>query len=258
MVNSMVPYSGLSQGLLGEAIYAEHSKAFRFFVIKPNESVLINSITESRDAIFDENRFSSIPRPSLSIPKGTKDIGGSMVPKEVTNEDDPKTFDEAIKSKDVAFWKSAINDEIDSIMRNNTWVLTEVACISTIRLLIAMASIHNLIIHQMDVKTAFLNEEVYMNQPQGFIMPGNKNMVCELIKSLYGLKQAHKQLHQKFNEVVLSNSYLLKQADKCVYRKFDESGKGVIICLYVDGMLIFGIDQVHVDMTNEFLSSRFS
>ncbi|GKF76694.1 zinc finger, CCHC-type containing protein, partial [Tanacetum coccineum] len=45
--------------------------------------------------------------------------------------------------------------------------------ISTIRLLIAMASIHNLIIHQMDVKIAFLNseleKEVYMNQPQGFI-----------------------------------------------------------------------------------------
>ena len=63
-----------------------------------------------------------------------------------------------------------------------------VARISTIRLLIALASIHNLIIHQMDVKTAFLNgdldEEVYMNQPQGFIMPGNENKVCKLIKSL--------------------------------------------------------------------------
>ncbi|GKB43206.1 zinc finger, CCHC-type containing protein [Tanacetum coccineum] len=56
-----------------------------------------------------------------------------------------------------------------------------VARISTIRLLIALALIHNLIIHQMDVKTTFLNgeldEEVYMNQPQGFIMPGNENKV---------------------------------------------------------------------------------
>nr|GEX82103.1 zinc finger, CCHC-type [Tanacetum cinerariifolium] len=114
----------------------------------------------------------------------------------------------------------------------------------------------------MDVKTIFLNgkldEEVYMNQPRGFIMPGNKNKACKLIKSLYGLKQAPKQWHQKFNEVVLSNGYLLNQANKCVCRKFDEFGKGVIIFLYVDDMLIFGTDQVQVDMTKEFLSSRFS
>ncbi|GKA07712.1 zinc finger, CCHC-type containing protein [Tanacetum coccineum] len=424
MVNSMLSYSGLSQGFSGEAIltayyllnrvsnkrnkitpyelwtkkkpnqnyprvwgcravvrlpdpklktlgergiecifvgYAKHSKAFRFYVIEPNDSVAINSIIESRDAIFDENRFSSVPRPSQrSLVKGTEDSGGSVVPEKVTEEvvqqpepelrkskrhrtpkdfgpefqlyliegtrdevsdqhsycfnveDDPKTFDEAMKSQDVAFWKEAINDEMDSIMDNNTWVLVDlslgckplgckwifkrklnvdgtvekfktrlviqgfrqklwidyfdtyapVACISNIRLLIAMASIYSLIIHQMDVKTTFLNgeleEEVYMNQPQGFIMPGNENKVCKMINSLYGLKQAPKQWHQKFDEVVLSNGYLLNQADKCVCSKFDESGKEVIICLYVDDMLIFGTDQVQVDLTKEFLSSRFS
>ncbi|GKA82497.1 zinc finger, CCHC-type containing protein [Tanacetum coccineum] len=82
----------------------------------------------------------------------------------------------------------------------------------------------------MDVKTTFLNgeldEEVYMNQPQGFIMPGNENKVCKLIKSLYGLKHAPKQWHQKYNEVVLSSGYLLNQTDKCAYSKFDETGKG--------------------------------
>ncbi|GJU77651.1 zinc finger, CCHC-type containing protein, partial [Tanacetum coccineum] len=66
-----------------------------------------------------------------------------------------------------------------------------VARMSTIRLLTAIASIHNLIIHQMDVKTSFLNgeldEEIYMNQPQGFILPGNENKMCKLIKSLHGL-----------------------------------------------------------------------
>jgi hypothetical protein len=89
-------------------------------------------------------------------------------------------------------------------------------------------------------------------------LPGNENKVCKLIKTLYGLKQAPKQWHQKFDEVVLSNGYVLNQADKCVYRKFDESGKGVIIYLYVDDMLIFGTDQNQVDLTKEFLSSKFS
>nr|GEX59727.1 zinc finger, CCHC-type [Tanacetum cinerariifolium] len=165
--------------------------------------------------------------------------------------DDPKTFDEAMKSQEVAFKKEASNDEIDSIMRNYTWVLTDlppvfnqklridyfdtfvpVARISTIRLLIAMKSIHNLIIHQMDVKTAFLNRDLEEEAPN--------------------------QWHQKFDEVVLSNGYLLNQADKCMYSKFDASGKGVIICLYVDDMLIFGTNQVQVDLTKNFFSSRFS
>ncbi|GJY50838.1 zinc finger, CCHC-type containing protein [Tanacetum coccineum] len=114
----------------------------------------------------------------------------------------------------------------------------------------------------MDVKTAFLNgdleEEVYMKQPKGFIMSGNEHKVCKLVKSLYGLKQAPKQLHQKFDEIVLSSGFLLNQSDKCVYSKFDSSDKGVIICLYVDDMLIFGTDQNQVDNTKKFLSSRFS
>nr|GEV23240.1 zinc finger, CCHC-type [Tanacetum cinerariifolium] len=63
--------------------YDEHSKALRFYIIEPNESVLINSIIESRDAIFDENRFSFVLRPSLKIPNETEDICVSEVSNEV-------------------------------------------------------------------------------------------------------------------------------------------------------------------------------
>ncbi|GJW54625.1 zinc finger, CCHC-type containing protein [Tanacetum coccineum] len=76
-----------------------------------------------------------------------------------------------------------------------------VARITTIRLLLALVVIHNLVIHQMDVKTVFLNgdleEELYMKQPEGFVMPDNEHKVCKLVKSLYGLKQAPKQWHQR-------------------------------------------------------------
>ena len=71
-----------------------------------------------------------------------------------------------------------------------------VARITSIRVLFTLASIYNLFVHQMDVKTTFLNgdldEEVYMEQPEGFVSPGNERKVCKLIKSLYGLKQAPK------------------------------------------------------------------
>ncbi|GJX49741.1 zinc finger, CCHC-type containing protein [Tanacetum coccineum] len=192
---------------------------------------------------------------------------------------------EGTREEDVAFWKEAINDEIDSIMGNNTWVFADLppgckplSCKwifkrklkvdGTIEKFKARLVIQGfkqkLRIDYFDTYAPvehFLNgeldEEVYMNQPQGFIMYGNENKVCKMIK-LYELKQAPKQWHQKFDEVVLSNGYLLNQADKYVYSKFDESGKGVIICLYVDDMLIFGTDQVQVDLTKEFLSSRLS
>ncbi|GJY56093.1 zinc finger, CCHC-type containing protein [Tanacetum coccineum] len=52
--------------------YAQHSKAYRFYVFEPNDSVSINSIIESRDAIFDENYFSSIPRPKDIIPNSVE------------------------------------------------------------------------------------------------------------------------------------------------------------------------------------------
>ncbi|GKD00676.1 zinc finger, CCHC-type containing protein, partial [Tanacetum coccineum] len=114
----------------------------------------------------------------------------------------------------------------------------------------------------MDVKTTFLNgdldKKVYMKQPEGFVMPGNEHKVCKLVKLLYGLKQAPKQWHKKFDEVVLSSGFHLNQSDKYVYRKFDSSDKCVIICLYVDDMLIFGTNQDQVDKTKKFLSSKFS
>ena len=76
----------------------------------------------------------------------------------------------------------------------------------------------------MDVKIAFLNrdldEEVYMDQPEGFVLLRNEKKICKLVKSLYGLKQAPKQWHEKFDTVILANGFKHNGADKCVYSKF--------------------------------------
>ena len=81
--------------------------------------------------------------------------------------------------------------------------------ISSIRVLIALTSVHNLVIHHMDVKTAFLNgeleEKIYLDQPKVCMVPGDEQKVCKLVKSLYGLKQAPKQWHNKFDHVLISN-----------------------------------------------------
>ncbi|GJY39118.1 zinc finger, CCHC-type containing protein [Tanacetum coccineum] len=142
--------------------YDEPSKAYRFYVIEPNDSISINSIIESRDALFNENRFSSIPRPKDIIPnsdESQRDNHSDDVPNETPEprkgkrvrkaksygsdfqlylvegsidqigsqysycysiEEDPRTYNEAMQSRDAAFWKEAIDDEIGSIMENNT------------------------------------------------------------------------------------------------------------------------------------------
>ena len=69
-----------------------------------------------------------------------------------------------------------------------------VARFESLRLLLALATLENWEIHQMDVKLAFLHgdldEEIYMEQPQGFIVARSEHLVCRLQKALYGLKQA--------------------------------------------------------------------
>jgi hypothetical protein len=135
-----------------------------------------------------------------------------------------------------------------------------IARIISIRVLITLASIYKLVVHQIDVKTVFLNgnldKKVYMDQPESFVLLGNEKKVCKLVKSLYGLKQAPKQWHEKFDTVILANGFKHNKADKCVYSKFTVE-YGVIVYLYVDDMLIFGTNMLGVCETKKYLASMF-
>ena len=119
-------------------------------------------------------------------------------------------------------------------------------------MLIVIAALHNFKIHQMDVKIAFLNgdlnEEIYMDQPEGFISLGQEKKVCKLVKLFYGLKQAPKQWHEKFDKVMMSNGFTINECDKCVYVKDTNNGY-VIVCLYVDDMLILGSNNYIITTT---------
>ena len=113
----------------------------------------------------------------------------------------------------------------------------------------------------MDVKTAFLNgdldEEIYMEQPKGFIVPSQEKKVCRLVKSLYGLKQAPMQWHEKFDSVIMTNGFKINECEKCVYLKNTERGF-VIICLYVDDILIMGSNNEVIKTTKEMFNNKFS
>jgi hypothetical protein len=74
---------------------------------------------------------------------------------------------------------------------------SHVTRLTPICVLLSLASSHGLLVHQMDVKTAFLNgeldEEIYMEQPDGFVRENQERKVCKLLKSSYGLQKAPKQ-----------------------------------------------------------------
>ncbi|BBH07001.1 transposable element gene [Prunus dulcis] len=183
---------------------------------------------------------------------------------------------EVAMSVGAPFWKDAINDEFQSIIQNNTWMLmnlpvgnkvieckwvfrkklkldgsidkykarlvakgftqkkgidyfdidSSVSRITNIRTLIALASAHNLVIHQMDVKTAFLNgdldEELYMEQPEGFIVNSQEHKGCKLVKSLYGLKQAPKRWQEKFDKTGPDIAYAIGRLSRYTHNPSKE------------------------------------
>nr|GEX78884.1 hypothetical protein [Tanacetum cinerariifolium] len=284
--------------------YAKDSKSYRCLDLDSN------IIVESRDVDFFENKFfhdststneivTQIPQDNSGLNLNSNNKRNTTEPSsaprrsEMTRKErilDPNFIDsqaiiflvEGYPSRNSAFWKEAINDEIDFLVSNNTWELLDlppgskaIGCrwvfrikyhtdgsIQTFkaRVLFALASIYNLPIHQMDVKTAFLkgdlNEEVYMKQPKGFMFPGLENNVCKLKKPLYGLKQAPKQWHDKFDKSILSNGFTHNSSDICIYSKFTKD-YCVILCLYVDDILIIGTNMKGISETKKFMSSCF-
>ncbi|GJY25025.1 retrovirus-related pol polyprotein from transposon TNT 1-94 [Tanacetum coccineum] len=86
-----------------------------------------------------------------------------------------------------------------------------VARLEAIRIFLAFAAHMNMVVYQMDVKTAFLNgnlwEEVYVSQPDGFVDPDNLNHVYKLKKALYGLKQAPCAWYDMLSSFLISQDF---------------------------------------------------
>ena len=95
-----------------------------------------------------------------------------------------------------------------------------------------------------------------MDHPNGFVVQVEEHKVCKLLKSLYGLKQAPKQWHEKFDTTLTSAGFAVNDADRCVYYRHG-GGQSVILCLYVDDILIFGTNIDIVNEVKSFLSKSF-
>jgi transposase InsO family protein len=225
-------------------------------------------------------------------------------------EDEPNSYEDAMRRDDRQLWHAAMVSEVDSIQRNGTWELIElpegrqaigckwvfkikrkadgsidrykarlvakgysqqagidyhetfapVAKFTSIRLLLALAAHYDYEVHQMDVRTAFLNGDldvdIYMRQPDGFVEPGHGHLVCHLKKSLYGLKQAGRAWYHKIHAALVALQFSPLVSDTCVYvRRTD--GHVIFVALYVDDLLLVTDSLPLLATLKHDLSNRF-
>ena len=116
-----------------------------------------------------------------------------------------------------------------------------VARFSTIRTLLATGVKRGMRIEQMDVTTAFLNgvlkENLYMAQPEEFVIPDSEHKVCHLKKSLYGLKQSPRCWYQELSRHLVATGFQQSKADPCIFHRWKE-GKPTIISIYMYDLLL--------------------
>ncbi len=133
-----------------------------------------------------------------------------------------------------------------------------IVCLETIRLLLAMAAMRGLKIHQMDVKGAYLNgtleEQVYMRQPEGF--EDGTDRICELLRTLYGLKQSGRAWNIEFDRVIRKHGFKCMRSDPCAYIK-REGDDFVIVTVWVDDLLLFTTSDALMDKTKANINAEW-
>nr|GEV94573.1 retrovirus-related Pol polyprotein from transposon TNT 1-94 [Tanacetum cinerariifolium] len=115
-----------------------------------------------------------------------------------------------------------------------------VARLEAIRIFLAYAAYKNIVVYQMDVKTAFLNgnlrEEVYVSQPDGFVDPDNPNHVYKIKKALYGLKQAPRTWYDMLSSFLISQDFSKGSVDPTLFIRRNDKHL-LLVQIYVDGII---------------------
>ncbi|RVW76011.1 Retrovirus-related Pol polyprotein from transposon RE1 [Vitis vinifera] len=178
-------------------------------------------------------------------------------------------------------WKAAMNEEMKSLQKNETWELVEcpsgkklVGCrwiyavkykadakINTIRVLLSLTANLDWPLQQFDVKNAFLHgelsEEVYMDLPPGCMVSEKQcQKVCKLKKSLYGLKQSPRAWFRRFTKSMRAFGYHQSNSDHTLFLK-KQHGKITTLVVYVDDMVVTGNDPEERKALQNDLSREF-
>jgi hypothetical protein len=124
----------------------------------------------------------------------------------------------------------------------------------------AFSAAKNMRMFHLDFETAFLNgdlsEEIYMKQPEGYIKPGEEDLVCKLKRAIYGLKQASRAWNRKLDKALRDLGYSRSPSDHSLYVKHTENGMLMILC-YVDDLMIATSDLAEYENLKGELMKRF-
>lgn len=220
----------------------------------------------------------------------------------------PGSLVEMKTRKDWPQWEQAIREEMDSLIKNDTWTLVKlpegrkpisckwvfkikksdngqddrykarlvargfsqrygfdysetyspVAKLDTIRAVLAIANQDRWHVHQMDVRTAFLNgkitEEIYMIPPEGYKQ--SDGSVCRLNRALYGLKQSSRSWNLRFDQFMMQLGFRRSINDPCLYVK-EAGGLRIVLILYVDDILVASGNIAMVEEVKQHFIDEF-
>jgi len=194
---------------------------------------------EEMNSLKENNTFTL-----TTLPKGRKLVGSRWV--YTVKENDEKTY----KARYVAKGYS----QVKGVDYHETFAPT--VNFTSVRILMQLAAQYDLILHQMDVKTAYLNApidcEIFMEQAEGFEVPsncGSEKLVYKLNKSLYGLKHSGRNWNGMLHNYLLENGFVQSDVDHCVYvKQFDY--EMIVIVIWVDDIII-GASVVRTQWTHK-------
>lgn len=216
------------------------------------EAVASNESKEWIDAMEDEMQSlrENDTFTLTSLPEGKEAVGGRWVYAIKNDVDGSNKYKARYVAKGYS-QKMGVNYEE---------TFSPTANLTSIRVLMQKAAQDNLILHQMDVKTAYLHApldyEIFIEQPEGFEVETRKNLVYKLNKSLYGLKQSGRNWNRMFDEHLCENGFKQNAADHCVYVR-EGANEKVIIIIWVDDVIIAASDENALKVVKEMLKEKF-
>lgn len=130
----------------------------------------------------------------------------------------------------------------------------------TVRIVLALVAQLDLEFQQMDVRTAFFNreieEEIYMEQPEGFVQKGQEHLVCKLNKSLYGLKQSVCKWNWRLDKFLKKCGFIQLDSDPNMY-KLKKGNEFLYLLVYVDDLLLALNSLKLMEIVKNLLKSEF-